>query len=92
MYVEGLIGKDTINSIPPETLAAFRDHGSARLKLDDDGVEAEEIAGKLLAMQINLRSIGLELTEEGVEKFGKSYDELLRALESKRDTLLQRAA
>jgi transaldolase len=92
MYVEGLIGEDTINSIPPETLAAFRDHGKPRLALNDGLEEAEETTGRLSAMEINLRAIGQELTDEGVEKFEKSYDELLHTLASKRDTLLKSAA
>jgi transaldolase/transaldolase/glucose-6-phosphate isomerase len=83
-YVEALIGRDTINSMPPETLAAFRDHGKASLTLPERPVSAEEIAGRLLAMEINLRSIGLELTEEGVEKFEQSYDDLVRLLDEKR--------
>lgn len=83
MYIEGLIGEDTINSIPPETLAAFRDHGHAQLALPGDKAENEEVIGRLQAMAINLRSIGMELTEEGVEKFEKSYDGLIRTLERK---------
>ncbi len=84
MYVEGLIGPDTINSMPPETLEAFRDHGHAQMALGKGEDEAEEVVGKLLAMGINLKSIGQELTEEGVDKFVASYDELLQALDKKR--------
>ena len=84
LYIENLIGPDTINSVPPETLDAFRDHGKARLTLGDDHTESEEVMGQLLAMEINLRSVGQELTEQGVDKFQKSYDELLQALEKKR--------
>ncbi|HZQ18403.1 MAG TPA: transaldolase [Terriglobales bacterium] len=83
MYIEGLIGEDTINSMPPETLAAFRDHGHAQSALPGDASDNEEVIGRLLAMDINLRSIGMELTEEGVEKFEKSYDGLIRTLEHK---------
>lgn len=83
MYIEGLIGENTINSIPPETLAAFRDHGHAQSALPGDAADNEEVIGRLLAMDINLRSIGMELTEEGVEKFEKSYDGLIRTLEHK---------
>ncbi|MCU1271172.1 MAG: transaldolase [Acidobacteriaceae bacterium] len=93
MYVEGLIGPDTINSVPPETLDAFRHHGRAKVTLPEGLIDAEEVAGRLQAMEINLRSIGMELTEEGVEKFEKSYDELLSSLDNKRKALLnQRAA
>jgi transaldolase len=92
MYVEGLIGPDTINSVPPETLDAFRDHGRARVTLAEGLTEAEEVVGRLQAMEINLRSIGMELTEQGVEKFESSYDELISSLDRKRKMLLQKSA
>jgi transaldolase len=84
MYIEGLIGSDTINSMPPETLEAFRQHGHARPALGGSGDDAEEVVGKLLGMEINLKSIGQELTDEGVDKFAASYDELIRALDKNR--------
>jgi transaldolase len=92
LYVEGLIGKDTINSVPPETLDAFRDHGRAKLTITDGVSEAEEVIGKLQAMDINLRSVGTELTEQGVEKFEKSYDELISSLDRKRQILRRQSA
>lgn len=92
MYVEGLIGPNTINSMPPETLDAFRDHGHARVTLLEGEAEAEEVIGRLVAMEINLRSIGMELTEQGVEKFETSYDKLVQTLENKRTALLKAAA
>ncbi|HKW19183.1 MAG TPA: transaldolase [Terriglobales bacterium] len=92
MYVEGLIGRDTINSVPPETLDAFRDHGHPKLALPGDVAEDQEVIGKLLAMEINLRSIGAELTEQGVEKFTNSYDDVLSTLDKKRRALLQKSA
>jgi transaldolase len=92
MYIEGLIGPDTINSIPPETLAAFRQHGRAKVTLFEGLIEAQEVVGRLQAMEINLRSIGMELTEEGVEKFEKSYDHLLSSLDNKRKALFNQSA
>jgi transaldolase len=92
MYIEGLIGPETINSMPPETLEKFRDHGKANLALEEAGSEAEEVVGKLLAMQINLRSVGQELTENGVELFEKSYDELIHALDKKRGEITGKRA
>jgi len=92
MYVEGLIGSDTINSMPPETLEAFRDHGRPRVALGAGEDEAEEIVGKLARMGIILKSIGQELTDEGVDKFAKSYDELIQALDKKRGAILQTLA
>jgi transaldolase len=92
LYVESLIGKDTINSVPPETLEAFRDHGRAKVTLLDGQSEAEEVIGRLQAMEINMRSVGMELTEEGVEKFEKSYDNLLASLDRKRMMLKGKSA
>jgi transaldolase len=92
MYIEGLVGPDTINSVPPETLQAFRDHGKPRVALGQNENEAEEVVGKLLELGINLRSIGQELTEEGVEKFIDSYDELIQALDKKRAALARTEA
>ncbi len=92
LYVENLIGKDTINSVPPETLEAFRNHGRAKLTLVEDQSAAEDVIGRLQAMNINLRSVGMELTEEGVEKFESSYDNLIASLERKRRMLQQKSA
>lgn len=86
-YIEGLSGPNTINSMPPETLDAFRDHGRVRMTLGEGEAEVEEIHGRLVKMDINLKSIGQELTDEGVEKFVKSYDELLAALDRKRSAM-----
>jgi len=92
MYIEGLIGPDTINSMPPETLEAFRDHGRAKVTLGEGEDEAGQIVGKLVRMGIILKSIGQELTDEGVDKFAKSYDELIQALDKKRSVILQTLA
>jgi transaldolase len=92
LYVENLIGKDTINSVPPETLEAFRHHGRAKLSLIEDQSAAQDVIGRLQAMNINMRSVGMELTEEGVEKFESSYDNLIASLERKRRTLQQKSA
>lgn len=92
LYVESLIGRDTINSVPPATLDAFRDHGRAKVTVLDSQNEAEEVIGKLQAMEINMRSVGMELTEEGVEKFEKSYDDLVASLDRKRMMLQQKSA
>ncbi len=61
--------------------------GIAKMALGQDEDGAEEIVGKLLGMEINLKSIGQELTDEGVDKFAKSYDELIQALDQKRGVL-----
>ncbi len=92
MYIEGLIGPDTINSVPPETLSSFREHGKVSASLTENLPDAEDVYGRLTAMQINLRSIGAELTDQGVEKFERSYDQLIHTLDKKRSALLNRSA
>jgi transaldolase len=92
MYVEGLIGPNTINSMPPETVAAFRDHGRPQLALNHDDGEVADIFGELIRMKINVRAIGQELTEAGVDKFIVSYDALLHTLEKKRVLLAETSA
>jgi transaldolase len=92
LYIESLIGKDTINSVPPETLQAFRDHGHAITALPGNESEAEEVIGRLQALEINMRSVGMELTEEGVEKFETSYDNLIASLDQKRRMLQHKSA
>lgn len=91
MYVEGLIAPDTINSVPPETLDFFREHGKARVALSENTEDAQDTVGKLVRMGINLHSIGQDLTDQGVEKFVKSYSELIEGLEKKMRSL-KRAA
>jgi transaldolase len=92
MYIEGLIGPHTINSMPLETIEAFRDHGKAQVTLGENHQDAEEVVGRLLALEINLMAIGQELTEEGVDKFIASHEEAIRALEQKRGALRGKAA
>lgn len=87
LYIEGLIAPDTVNSIPRETLDAFRDHGKPRIALTEDTKQAEDVVGKIESLGINMHSVGQELTEEGVEKFVKSYDELIAGLDQKRASL-----
>jgi transaldolase len=91
MYVEALALPDTINSIPPETLEAFRGHGRARIALAENEQQAQDVVGQLVELGINLKSIGEELTQEGVEKFVASYDELIAALDKKRTSVAKAA-
>lgn len=92
MYIEELAGPYTINSMPPETLEAFRDHGKVHDAVSQGGAKAQDFIGSLIGLGINLHSIGQELTDEGVEKFIASYQELVETLEKKRSTLAVRAA
>src|SRR6185503_6845539 len=74
MYVENLIGPDTVNTIPPKTLEAFLDHGSIALTLETGLDEAQEQLNRLADLGINLADVTQDLLDEGVENFIKPYD------------------
>ena len=79
-YVDGLIGPDTVNTMPLETLEAFRDHGSPRLTLEDDLDGARKTLSMLRELGLDLDDITMQLEEEGVTKFNKPFDALLTKL------------
>ncbi len=83
-YVEALIGKETINTIPMETLEAFRDHGQAANNLEDDMAKANQVLKQLKENGINIDTITQKLVNEGIEKFNKPYDTLLAGIEKKK--------
>jgi transaldolase len=80
-YVEALIGPDTINTVPVETLNAFRDHGTAKALLERDVGKAAGIVKRLPEIGIDIDSITQQLEDEGVEKFNKPFDTLMEVLE-----------
>jgi transaldolase len=83
LYIEQLIGLDTVNTVPPETLDAFQAHGELMATLESDIHSAQRKLDTLAAQGIDLAQITLELEQEGVQKFADSYDQLLTALEDK---------
>jgi transaldolase len=84
MYVEPLIGPETINTLPDATLAAFRDHGRAQATLERD-VEAARAQFEALAQAgIDMRKIGETLQEEGVKLFAQSFDQLMALMEEEK--------
>jgi transaldolase len=82
-YVEELIGPDTVNTLPPKTLEAFKDHGVVRRTVDADVQNARAVIDELEALGISLDDITRVLLEEGLASFGKSFDDLLAGLERK---------
>jgi len=82
-YVEALIGPDTINTVPIETLNAYRDHGHPEQGLDQNISEAYHHLNKLAAVGIDLNAVTQQLEDEGVEKFIAAADRLMAALEEK---------
>jgi len=84
MYIEELIGPDTVNTMPPETLAAFRDHGVMRPSLEENVAAADTMMFTLSHFGISLDDVTTKLTSEGVKLFADAFDELLAAVEKKR--------
>jgi transaldolase/glucose-6-phosphate isomerase len=88
LYVEELIGHDTVNTMPPATMDAFRDHGRPRQSLEED-VPAAEMAMKALAEAgISIDQITARLVDDGVQLFAEAADHLYAAVEKKRRTVL----
>jgi len=82
-YIEALIGKDTINTVPPETIDAYRDHGDPKLCIEKDVEEANWIMTKLSEFEISIDTITQQLEDEGVKKFNEPFDKLMEALTKK---------
>jgi transaldolase len=82
-YVETLIGPDTINTVPAETLNAYRDHGHPEQTLDQEVHSAYHLLNKLSIVGIDLAAITQQLEDEGVAKFITAYDQLMRSLGEK---------
>ncbi|NBB86623.1 MAG: bifunctional transaldolase/phosoglucose isomerase [Bacteroidetes bacterium] len=91
-YVEELIGPETVNTIPPQTLDAFRDHGTVRgSTITEDLDEARALMDTLEEMNIDLDEITEDLQEVGVQKFATPFDDMLQTLEDKREALQEEA-
>lgn len=88
-YVEALIGKETINTIPMETLDAFRDHGQAANRLEDDLDKATQVIAQLKENGINIDNITQKLEDEGIEKFNKPYEKLLKGIEKQKQKITE---
>jgi transaldolase len=80
MYVEELIGPDTVNTMPPATLEAFRDHGRLRASLEEDVEVARDTMEVLAQVGISMTEVTEKLLEEGVRLFAEPFDKLLDAL------------
>jgi transaldolase len=88
MYVEELIGPDTINTMPPQTIDAFRDHGVVRRTLDENLDEARAVMEWLAEVGIDMDQVTDELQDEGVKAFAKSLDSLVGGIAAKCDAIL----
>jgi len=83
-YVDTLVGPDTVNTMPPETLAATLDHAKPAVTIDKELDAAQTALARLGEMGINLAAVTDQLTIDGVKSFAKSFDELLDGLTKKR--------
>jgi transaldolase len=88
-YVEALIGPETVNTLPQETLDAYRDHGRPAPRLEEDLLEAEWVLRTLPELGIDIDRVTGQLVHEGIEKFNKPYDSLIQTLEGKRKKAAQ---
>jgi transaldolase len=88
MYVEELIGPDTVNTMPEETIKDFQDHGEPRARLESELVQARKVFDDLAAAGVDYDDVTDTLEREGVEKFAGAFDELLAALQQKRSALV----
>ena len=91
LYVEELIGPDTVNTMPRETVDAFQDHGNVRDSLEDDVDGARRTLDAFAAAGIDYDDVVETLEREGVEKFAKSFEQLFADVEGKRDALVAAA-
>ena len=83
LYVDNLIGPDTVNTMPPKTMDAFREHGTVKPTLAEGVAEAEHDLAEAEGLGLDLDGVTRTLVVEGVEQFAKAFDELLRAVGAK---------
>ena len=87
-YVEPLIGGNTVNTLPPETLNAYRDHGDPADRLTEEVDRAASNLRRLAELGIDLDQATQQLEDEGVEKFNQPFDSLMATLGEKRRQVL----
>jgi transaldolase len=87
MYVEQLIGPDTVDTMPPATIEAFREHGVVRRTVDADFASADRVMQDLAAAGIDMTDVTDKLLSDGLASFQKSFESLTAGLERKREAL-----
>ncbi len=92
LYVEELIGKNTINTIPPATIDAYKDHGKPADRIESGLSEAADQMKKLAGLKIDFEDVTKRLTEEGVILFVNSYKDLIGAIAKKKESTLLETA
>ena len=89
LYIESLIGSDTVNTVPPATYDAFKDHGNVRITIEEDLDEAAAVIRKFHEKGLSLEQITTKLTEEGVKSFEQSFESLAVTIEARRDGVVR---
>jgi transaldolase/glucose-6-phosphate isomerase len=84
MYVEELIGPDTVNTIPPHTLVAFLKHGQVRSSLEENIEAAHQVLADLEKLDISMKEVTDQLETEGVKSFSDAFTVLLKAVDERR--------
>lgn len=84
MYVDHLIGPDTVNTVPPSTLEAFRDHGVAEVTITRELEEAQDVLHQLEDDGISMETVTQELEDEGVKAFADAFAQLLKTIDERR--------
>ncbi|HEX5851985.1 MAG TPA: transaldolase [Solirubrobacteraceae bacterium] len=87
LYIEELLGADTVNTMPEETILAYQDHGDPQPRLTNGLDDAERLLRELEQAGVDYDDLTDTLEREGVEKFAESFDELMEALDAKRESL-----
>jgi len=87
LYVEELIGADTVDTVPPQTLADFLDHGRVRNSLEEDLDGARETLAELETLGISMKEVTDQLEEEGVKAFADSFSVVMDAVEKRRQAV-----
>jgi transaldolase/glucose-6-phosphate isomerase len=87
LYLDALIGRETVNTVPPDTLRAFKDHGTVGETLIDGMDEAQEMLDMLAEVGVDLEHITRQLQTDAVEMFIESYESLLEHVDAKRNVL-----
>ncbi len=87
LYVDELIGPDTVNTLPEATLEAFADHGTVDRRVDADVDDARQVWQALADVGVDMDDVAAQLEREGVASFAAAFDELIAALDTKAATL-----
>ena len=90
LYVDSLIGPDTVNTLPETTIAAFEDHGTVARTIDSGVAHAGAVMDRLAEVGVDMDDVGRTLEDQGVASFHQSFAHVLQALESKARQLAPR--